>query len=580
MASLNPVDTTIIVAGKHIHFVELKLSQHFYTNHKCEIVVDFEELDERWMANPVKMIQYIGQALNITFEHKITGETTLFAGIVTNITMKGKHGTQNHIVIHGADPSIKLSDNPTMDSFVDKNLDAIVKEAVDYSGNGVEIEVNSNYTNPINFTYQYNETCHEFLNRLCQTYGENYYYNGTKLIFGKTLIGDTIPIKYDNEMIDYFLEANLVPSKFKHYSYLTNHDKKREESTFPIAESTGYLKVINDKSDELYTTDAVTPLLAVVDDSASIQNIVEAKRKKNIANMLRLRGTTQTCKIGIGNIITIEFPKNMLIDTSEGEFIITDVEHIVNQEGSYNNSFSGVRASLNQVPMPSTMQLLPIANPQQAKVRSNADPNNQGRIQVEFQWQEARNKTTNWIRVQTPDAGGSDKVSSNRGLVTIPEEGDTVMVGFEFGNPDKPFSMGSLFSCKSGGGGGQGNKTKSLTSRCGNSITLDDETGSILIRDKSGSESKVTLDGKKNIKIEADKSVDVNVGKGKCVFNMKDSGEITITAEQQIKWEVGGSSIIITTEGIDQKSSNNKITGKNQITGGDTKIDGGNVFIN
>jgi Uncharacterized protein conserved in bacteria len=528
MGLLNPVDTIVSIAGEQIHFVELKLSQHFYEHHRCEILVDFEELDERWMANPVSMINYIGESIDITFTHRISGETTVFSGIVTNITMKGKHGTQNHILIHGADPSIKLSDSPTMDSFFDMTLSDIVKEAIGYSGNGVEITINPGYTKPIDFVYQYNETCQQFINRLCHQYGENYYYNGTELIFGKTIIGDTIPIKYDVEMTDYVLEANLVPSRFKHYSYLVQDDEKYTKEAPAVPESTGYLQVANDKSDKIYTTDAITPLDASVNDSDAILDIVKAKRKKAVANMLRLSGKTKTCKIGIGNVIAIEFPKDMQIEVTEGEFIICDVIHIVDQQGHYQNEFSGVRQALNQVPMPPIS--IPQANPQQAKVVSNTDPKNQGRIQVEFQWQEARGKTTNFIRVQTPDSGGSDKVSSNRGLVTIPETGDTVMVGFEFGNPDKPFSMGSLFTSKNGGGGGPGNKTKSLTSRSGNALTLDDDSGSVLLNDQPGSGSFIEMNGAKEMVHSADKKIKIQSGLASIELDGT-SNTITLSAE-------------------------------------------------
>lgn len=525
---LNPVDTTVSIAGKQIHFVELKLSQHFYKSHHCEILVDFEELDERWMANTVSMINYIGESIDITFRHKISGETTVFSGIVTNVTMKGKYGTQNHILIQGADPSIKLSDSPTMDAFVDKALEEIVKEAVAYSGNGVEMTIDPNYTKPIDFVYQYGETCQQFINRLCFQYGENYYYNGTELIFGKTIIGDTYMIKYDSEMIEYTLDANLIPSKFKHYSYLVHDDQKYTKETQPVAESTGYLAVANDKSDEIYTTDAVTPLDAVVNDSDAILDIVKARRKKAVANMLRLNGKTRTCKVGIGNIIQIEFPKDMQIETTEGEFIVTDVVHIVDQQGHYQNEFSSVRQALNQVPMPDIS--IPQANPQQAKVTSNADPKNQGRIQVEFQWMEARGKTTNFIKVQTPDAGGSDKVASNRGLVTVPEEGDTVMVGFEFGNPDRPFSMGSIFTSKNGGGGGQGNKTKSLTSRSGSTITLDDDSGSVLLNDQPGSGSFIEMNGAKEMVHNADNKITIQSGDAFIELDGT-SNTITLSAE-------------------------------------------------
>ena len=82
---------------------------------------------------------------------------------------------------------------------------------------------------------------------------------------------------------------------------------------------------------------------------------------------------------------------------------------------------------------------------------SNDDPKKKGRVQVKMNWQSGDMKTS-WIRVMTPDAGSSDSVSSNRGMVFIPEKGDQVLVGFRHNNPNRPFVFGSLFNGKSGGG--------------------------------------------------------------------------------------------------------------------------------
>lgn len=49
------------------------------------------------------------------------------------------------------------------------------------------------------------------------------------------------------------------------------------------------------------------------------------------------------------------------------------------------------------------------------------------------------------------------------------------MVAFRYDDPNRPFVLGSLFHGKSGTGGGSSNKTKSLTTRSGCTITLDDE---------------------------------------------------------------------------------------------------------
>lgn len=135
-----------------------------------------------------------------------------------------------------------------------------------------------------------------------------------------------------------------------------------------------------------------------------------------------------------------------------------------------------------------------------ATVISNEDPQGHGRVEVRMNWQ-VKGMKTSWIRVLTPDAGSSGKVSSNRGFVFIPEKGDQVMIGFHYNDPNRPYVQGSLFNGKNAGGGGADNNVKSLTTRSGATIALDDKKGSITLRDPSG--STIILGGDKTITISA-----------------------------------------------------------------------------
>lgn len=75
------------------------------------------------------------------------------------------------------------------------------------------------------------------------------------------------------------------------------------------------------------------------------------------------------------------------------------------------------------------------------------------------------------------------------------------MVAFRYDDPNRPFVLGSLFHGKSGTGGGSSNKTKSLTTRSGCTITLDDEKGSVTVADPTG--STIILNGDNTITIDA-----------------------------------------------------------------------------
>jgi len=539
-SNLDLVKTTVSIGGKQVLFVNLELHQEFYKHHHCKILMDHNAFgDIKWMADPVKAFKLIGESLSINMTHLESGATNTFIGLVSNVSFVGKEGVENYILLEGVSETIRLAGKPNMDSFVNMALDDIVSEAVKNSGNGATVTTQSEYTKPIYYIEQSRESCFDFLNRLCSLYGESFWCDGTSIYFGKPELGETLPLYYEIEMTDVSLKGSLQPPKFKFHDYVIDDDQEwKKESRKEVPEAPGYLQPILDKADEIYTSDVNYHLDALVGDSDSILKMVDIERTRTVANMLTLSGRTQTCKIGIGKVVTVEYPAYMEISTSAGAFIINQISHYIGQQDQYYNTFSGVRAALGYVPMPNVPT--PIATPQRATVLSNADPENKGRIKVQYSWQKLIGKETNWIRVQTPDAGGSDKVSSNRGLVTIPEEGDTVMINYEYGDPNRPYSSGSLFTSKTGGGGGQGNKNKSLTTRSGSTFTLDDSSGSAKIKDKHGSDSQIVLDGDKNITIDADTSLTINIGKGSAIFKMDSGGNIYLTAKSSIIATVSG----------------------------------------
>ena len=156
--------------------------------------------------------------------------------------------------------------------------------------------------------------------------------------------------------------------------------------------------------------------------------------------------------------------------------------------------------------LPTPEFTLPIAQPQMATVISNTDPQGQGRITVKFDWQ--LHDTTDFIRVMSPDAGGTDQVSQNRGYVAIPEVGDQVMVGFVHNHPDRPFVMGGMFHGQVGLGGGADNRVKSIQTRSGHRIVFTEDE-SIIITDKSGNEIHLDTTGS-NINITAPETMTLN----------------------------------------------------------------------
>jgi phage protein D len=132
-------------------------------------------------------------------------------------------------------------------------------------------------------------------------------------------------------------------------------------------------------------------------------------------------------------------------------------------------------------------------------VTNNSDPDGLGRVKVKFPTV-SNTEESHWARLVSPMAG------NDRGLFSVPEVNDEVLVAFEYNNIHRPFILGALWNGKDkppGAGdkvidGGKVQK-RILRSRSGHTITLDDADGAekISIVDKTEKNS-IELDSKQN----------------------------------------------------------------------------------
>ena len=177
----------------------------------------------------------------------------------------------------------------------------------------------------------------------------------------------------------------------------------------------------------------------------------------------------------------------------------------------------------------------------------------------------------------TPDAGSSDKVNTNRGFVFIPEVDDKVLVGFRNGDPNRPYVMGSLFNGSTAAGGGESNKIKSITTRSGSSLQLDDSNGSVTLHDRRG--VQMSFDGGGNHSLNANSTSTTTVGKEASVLKMDSSGVIDLSGQTSVTLKVGNSSIVITDETITINGKNINVVGENNTINGVTNVEGQTITI-
>ncbi len=254
--------------------------------------------------------------------------------------------------------------------------------------------------------------------------------------------------------------------------------------------------------------------------------------------------------------------------------LLTEVVHEVDARGYYSGRFEAIAADSGYIPRPEF--IVPKAEPQFGKVVSNTDPLNQGRVKVQFDWQQGKD-SSEFIRVMSPDAGSSDEVKTNRGFMSVPEVGDQVMVNFVYQHPDRPFVMGGLFHGGSGAGGGSGNNIMSFSGRSGAELKYDNGAGSMNLKDKGGANmhfdgtGNATTDADLNHVVNAGSTSSINVGAkdnnpAASIFDMDDQGNISFKGKKSLTITIGNSSLKMKEDGtISLTGKDITVTGSNNL---------------
>ncbi len=507
--NLNPVRPKVRLDGEEIPFESLTLEQSVNSCHHFDVVRDFMSQDEMWKESPQKLMSYVGARALIRFEQQGSGESYEFSGYVTDVRIDAWESEpdydyynhrSNRVHFIGEGDVMRLNGALGMDSFTDSTLKNIVSEVV--SPSGLQVECQPHFDGIVPYVMRYKESVFGFLNRLSSTYNELFFYDGKKLWFGKPGNCGEETLVFEQDVFSLRTHASVLPHKVSAFEYFMEQDTTDRVNASQSSLS-GVLKEVSKASDRLYEEEENIVSGSPLTDKGCLMTYADNKQHALEGGMFNVEGETRTCRIKLGCVVEINFPSKMQV-SSMGRFRIVSIVHKVNKAGNYSNHFIATPDGHEYV----TQQYLDRvkAYPEVATVSSNSDPKSLGRVQVQFDWQKRLSKSTNWIRVQSPDAGGSGM--TNRGLVFIPEEGDQVMVGFEYGDPSRPYVMGSLFTGANGAGGGDGNNIHSIMTKSGHQIVFNDDNSdwAITISDKNGNVIKLDTKGK-NIQLSAGETI-------------------------------------------------------------------------
>ncbi|PIF46478.1 uncharacterized protein involved in type VI secretion and phage assembly [Chryseobacterium sp. 52] len=511
------VKLEIVVEGKAVnHFKHFRLQQSARKHHDFELILAHDSLGEAQNHNLEQAQKFLGKRITVVFKYKDAESESperTFVGLITKVAFSQEKMSLGNIILKGKSPTILMDSAPHTQSFggsqlVNTNIiaDRIIKETL---GTGkFDFRIDTQNKSYIGYSSQYNETHYNYLTRIAEAYGEQFYYDGEILHFGKLPSSEKpILLVYGSNVNDVNVELKAVHTKPEYFGYNSSSHTKMVGVDDRIQHLGELSSKAYDLNDSIFTTRSLTPTPINANMFRDVDDSQKSARGSKAVEVFTVSGQTTVPFLYIGCVADLAMRKTGSNDTSHfTTLMITEVSHEVDARGYYTGSFEAIAEGTGFMPKPDFE--MPKAEPQVATVISNVDPLNQGRIQVRFDWQ--LNDTTHFIRMMSPDAGGTDAISQNRGFVAVPEIGDQVMVGFEYHNPDFPFAMGGMFHGQVGLGGGVNNHLKSIQTRSGIKVLMNDADKSVTIKDPSG--NTYFMDGQGNINVTAPKNMTFTAG--------------------------------------------------------------------
>jgi phage protein D len=220
-------------------------------------------------------------------------------------------------------------------------------------------------------------------------------------------------------------------------------------------------------------------------------------------------------------------------------------------------------------------------------VTDNVDPENLGRVKVKYPWL-TEEHTSYWARQASPMAG------PGRGFYFLPEVNDEVLVAFEHGDIRRPYIIGNLWNGKDNPiegnstavGGGKVNR-RTIKTRIGHTVLLDDSDGFGEIRLTTASGHYITLNDKdKNITAKTKLGHEIvldDEGQKIEIVDMLGANSITISSmDQSITATCIGTFSVNAIEGISMTTAGmltvDAAAGINQTTAGMMTTTVGGMF--
>lgn len=543
------VDVVVQIGDTAIkHFTSLTIIQSLYTHHTFEIVVPFEDLEDKtqfFFKSAHGALVGKGAAISFKPRYKLVAADFKFLGIVTELALLNNSETVNSYVIRGHSPTILMEDGQQRRAWVAARLGAILNTvANDYTGNLLNFAVAPKYSNLIDYKAQYDETNWNFVNRMAAEYGEWCYYDGQQLNIGKP---GTITQEFVIDGVQHFdMAISIKPSKHQmhHYNY-----EQHKAFDAPHQPGGGY-GVFGDfayqQSQATFTNPAQLLPLKNVGSVGELNGHRASLNSVTGTDLVRFHGRGENPNLTVGMNVAVTGQKlikpGQYKQESVGNYRVVGVTHTVDEIGNYANSFEAVPSSASQPPKNPYIRQ-PTALPEIATVVTNEDPMQLGRVKVEFHWPNRIAGKSSWIRVAFPYTG------SDRGMLFIPEKDDQVLLSYEANHVDFPVVVGSLYhKSPATNYWFDNNEQKFIRTKGGNKIVFKEKQGKqelfITNANKKSTNLHISFEGDGTITLETKGLITMKAK------NIKMKASQNIEMEASSKVEIKGSTVDIKGTGM------------------------------
>ena len=531
-------------------FSEIRLTQELLKPNELRFVIEQEsamELKSDILSSSEKLlgktVDFFISTKSDSASGKVFNDVLEFSGIIFHVnTLRKNIGAGSVIEVVAYSPDYLLYDNPHCVSYEKMNLKNIVTETLSPYDFAVKNEPDTE--DEIPYTVQYNESNYAFLNRLAVRYGQWFFHNGKELVFGKIEKSKPLDLQLEYDVIQYqyFMNMEHVNFTHAHHNYLEYGNTQHNALSFTGENMHNLTDLAYKQSKEHYKKETFEHLKGSTAeenpfDETELSAELQGLGRKS--QMMTCMANSNRADLRIGKIIQIkeksEVDNTKIASSHHDELLISKIIHYSNSNGFYENEFMAIPNNCDYPPY-NYADTHPKCETQRAVVKENNDPEKLGRIRVQFLWQLEQNSNvlTPWIRIAQPHGG------DNKGFYFIPEVDEEVMVGFENGNAEKPYVIGTLYHGQQHPGSNwytDSNDIKAIRTRNGHTIEIHDEgsDGFIRIYDNEKENYILTFStDEKLIKLESTGNIELYAGND---IIMKAENDITMDAGNDIKRE-------------------------------------------